>query len=91
MVKPLEGKKRQKTLLMALVVVVIIIVFVWYSNYQKEPVVEESAPQITGKRLKDIKLDLSVLDDSLFKSLRSHGVLPVTAGETGHTNPFEPY
>jgi len=31
----------------------------------------------------------SVFDNDLFKSLKSHGVLPVTAGETGRANPFE--
>lgn len=100
MPKPLEEKKRQKILLMALVIVVAITVFYLYSNYQKRPVVEESIPatgepiaglSVIGEGLKDIKLDLSVLDDPLFKSLKSHGVLPVTAGETGLENPFLPY
>lgn len=91
MAQPLEQKKHQKILLMVLVVVIAITVFYLYLNYQKGPVVEEPVLPITGEGLKDIKLDLSVLDDPLFKSLKSHGVLPVTAEETGLENPFQPY
>ncbi len=91
MAKPLQQKKRQKILLMVLVVVAAITVFYLYSASQKGPVVEESDFLITGEGLEDVKLDLSVLDDSLFKSLKSHGVLPVTVGETGLENPFLPY
>jgi len=95
MVQPLEQKKRQKILIGILIVVIIITIFVWYSNFQKGPsVVKEQAaisPLVSEKRLKDIELELNVLDSSLFKSLKSHGVLPITVGETGRQNPFEPY
>jgi len=97
MAQPLEQKKRQKILVGILVAVVIITAVVWFSNYYKGPAVEKTvAPgQLTtgssamDEELKTIKLDFSVFDDDLFKSLKSHGVLPVTAGETGRTNPFE--
>lgn len=95
MIQPLEQKKRQKIFLGVLVVVLIITGFVWYLNYSKGPS-GEGVPvgQIAGtsaldEKLKTIKLDLGILDTNLFKSLKSHGALPVTAGETGRTNPFE--
>lgn len=92
--QPLEQKKRQKVLLGILAVVVIITAFVWYSNYQKKPVKEGESligPLVSGKYLKDVKLDLDILNDDLFKSLKSHGVLPVIPGDTGRDNPFSPY
>lgn len=102
MVQPLEQKKRQGILIWILVIVAIITAIVWYTNYQKKPSIEEglitpeegepvAGPSISEERLKEIELDFSVLDNSLFKSLKSHGALPVTAGETGRENPFEPY
>lgn len=100
MAQSLEQKKRQKTLLGILIAAVIITAFVWYISFQKGPSVEEFiSPEervspgysFTEQRLKEVKLDFGILDDALFKSLKSHGVLPVTAGETGRTNPFRPY
>lgn len=97
MAQPLEQKKRQKILVGILVAVIIITVVMLYSNYYRGQSPNETvAPGqlMTGssaieEELKTIKLDFSVFDDDLFKSLKSHGVLPVTAGETGRTNPFE--
>ena len=97
MAQPLEQKKRQKILVGILVAVIIITVVILYSNYYKGPSVEETvAPgQLTtgfsaiDEELKTIRLDFSVFDDDLFKSLKFHGVLPVTADETGRINPFE--
>ena len=98
MVQPLEQKKRQKIFLIILVVVVVITVVVWYLNYQKKPLSEElislgglPGSSITEEKLKVIKLDFGILDNNLFKSLKPHGDLPVTSGETGRENPFEPY
>lgn len=98
MAQPLKQKQRQRILLGILAIVLIITAFVWYSNYQKAPSVEElissekvTGPSATEEKLKAVKLDFGVLDNKLFKSLKSHGVLPVTKGETGRQNPFEPY
>lgn len=100
MVQSLEQKKRQKVLLGVLIAVAIITAFIWYINFQKGFSVEEfisSGERVspdysfTEQRLKEVKLDFSILDDALFKSLKSHGLLPVTAGETGRTNPFQSY
>jgi hypothetical protein len=100
MVQPLEQKKRQKILTGVLIIALIVTAFVWYSSYRKKPSVEEFAPTgeqlittplVIEEKIKEIKLDISVLDDALFKSLKSHGALPVTVGETGRENPFEPY
>ena len=82
---------------MILGAVVVITAVVWYLNYQK-PAREELVPltrlagsSATEQKLRVIKLDFSILDSSLFKSLKSHGALPVTSDETGRENPFEPY
>lgn len=97
MVRPLEQKKRQKILIGALVIVVVIIVFLWYSSSQKKSPEEEfvsdgqADSSITGEKFKGIRLDFSILDNPLFKLLETHGVLPVTPGETGRSNPFEPH
>lgn len=99
MVQLIEQKKRQKILIGALIIVIILTIFFWYLNYQKEPSYEEFGPTQGGatlisdfeQRFKEIKLDLSILDDPLFKSLKSHGALPVAAGETGRGNPFVSY
>ena len=96
MAQPLEQKKRQKILVGILVAVIIVTVVMLYSSYYKPSVEEIVAPgQLTTgasaieEELKTIKLDFSIFDDDLFKSLKSHGVLPVTAEETGRINPFE--
>lgn len=98
MAQTIEQKKRQKILIGILIVVIIITIFFWYSNYQKGSSYEAGSAQegvaVTSsfeQRFKEIKLDLSILDDSLFKSLKSHGVLPVTVEEAGRKNPFVSY
>ena len=98
MAQPLAQLKRQKVLIIVLAVVLVVTAFVWYSNFRREPTSEEYIPPEGGtyplpveERLKEIRLDLNALDDVLFKSLRSHGLLPVTVGESGRENPLEPY
>lgn len=98
MAQTIEQRKRQKILIGVLVIVIIIAFFFWYSNYQKGPSyeVEFTQKEITmtstfEQRFKEIKLDFSILDDSLFKSLKSHGVLPITVEEAGRENPFVSY
>ncbi len=44
-----------------------------------------------GEGLVSTELDLSILEKPQFKNLRSHGDLPVKAGQTGRANPFLPY
>lgn len=98
MAQPLAQLKRQKVLIIVLAVVLVITAFVWYTNFRREPTDEKYIPPEGGiaplpieERLKEIRLDLSALDDALFKSLRSHGLLPVTVGESGRENPLEAY
>lgn len=100
MAQPLAQAKRQKVLIAILAAVLVITAFVWYINFQKKPLEEEYvSPEQAGtaislpleERLKEIRLDVSALDNSLFKSLRSHGLLPVTIGEAGRENPLLPY
>lgn len=86
-----KQKKRQKILLVALAIVIVIVV-IWYLVLQKEPS-DDTDTLHTDKEevIKKVELDFSVLDDALFKSLKSHGILPVTSGDTGKVNPFETY
>lgn len=100
MVQILKQKKRQKILLAMLAVIVIITAFIWYSNYEKGPSKQKPAPfeeqALVGflaieEKLKEIELDFNILKDSMLKVLKFHGALPVTSGETGRENPFEPY
>jgi len=93
----MNQKKRQNLLIGILIIVAIIAIIYWYPNYKKTPLIEESKQQTTTGLLsaeeiiKEIKLDFSILDNALFESLESHGILPVTAGETGNPNPFLSY
>lgn len=96
--QPLKQKQRQRILIGILAAVLIITAIFWYLNYKKTPSVEglipsekTVSPSATEEKLKAVKLDFSVFDNKLFKSLKSHGVLPVIKGETGRQNPFEPY
>lgn len=95
MTKTSDPKMRQKILIGILIVAAIALGFFWYSGLQTRPSFEElisgsgGASLISEEKIKTIQLDLDVLDSSLFKSLKSHGVLPVTAGQTGRDNPFE--
>lgn len=98
MAQTIEQKKRQKILIGILIIVIIITFFFWYSNYQKGPSYQSGSAQeglttisTFEQRFKEIKLDFTILDDSLFKSLKSHGVLPVTVEEAGRKNPFVSY
>lgn len=98
MIQLIEQKKRQKTLLVILAIVLVITGVIWYIGLNPSPVEKlVSSGQLPGgfsvtdEKIKEAKLELNILDSDLFKSLKSHGALPVTAGETGRTNPFEPY
>lgn len=92
---PISQKKRQKILIIALIAVIIIAGLVLYvsqtrtiSKTSKQKAL--SSMSAREKELKQIKLELEVLDNQLFQSLKSYGVLPVTPGETGKENPFQP-
>ncbi len=91
---PFKEKKRQKTLLVILAVVIVIAGFVLY-NSQRDTAskkVQQAASGVTQKEkeLKEIKLELEVLDNKMFQYLKSFGVLPVIPGDTGRENPFQP-
>jgi len=92
-----KQKKRQTILISILIVVAFIAGFVLYSSYKDKPKIEESQEMTTKiisefeRKLGQVKLELDILDNELFKSLKSYGILPVTPGETGRENPFQPY
>lgn len=92
MVKPIEQKKRQTVLAGLLVIVVIITAIIWYSSFSKRSSSEQliGGLSVSDQKLKDAKLDLGVLDNPVFKALKSHGVLPVTVQQAGRDNPFGP-
>jgi len=95
----LKQKKRQQILIIVLVATIIITGVSWYlSNQEKLTGTKVVSDQegltgfsITEERLAEIKLDFSIFNDPLFKSLKSHGLLPVTVDEVGRENPFEAY
>ncbi len=98
MVQADKQKKRQTILFAVLAVAVLVGVFILYSNYYEnksktEKSQEATAEIISGfeRELGKVKLELDILDNKLFKSLKSYGVLPVTPGETGQENPFQPH
>ncbi len=95
----LKQKKRQKVLIIILIIAVIVTGITWYLNRPKtSPATKlisgekgSSGFSITEERLAEIKLDFSIFEDPLFKSLKSHGLLPVTVDQAGRENPFEAY
>ena len=92
----MNQKKRQNLLIVILIIVAIVAIVYWYSNYKKTSPGESKQQVAAGlspieEIIREIKLDFSILDDTLFESLESHGILPVTAGETGNPNPFLSY
>jgi len=97
MIQTDKQKKRQTILIAILIVIAFIAGFVLYSNYKNKPRTEESQEMTIKiisefeRKLGQVKLELDILDNELFESLKSYGVLPVTPGETGRENPFQPY
>jgi flagellar basal body-associated protein FliL len=55
------------------------------------PYLSENNGSLPSEGLVSAELDLKVLESMQFKDLRSHGDLPVKAGQTGRLNPFLPY
>lgn len=51
-----------------------------------QPAVREISPE-----LRNVNLDLTLLDNILFKQLRVFGIIPVSPGQTGRENPFLPF
>jgi len=94
----IKSKKHQNILVGILIIAIIVTIVFWYVNYQKEPFINNADNQeksfnvsANEEMLKKITIDFNVLDNDLFKSLKSHGLLPVIAGETGRENPFISY
>jgi len=100
-IKPLEQKKRQQTLLIIGAGILVIAVLVLYFGFwKKEGVIEEEPLEVEqeidmsknlDKELKKIDLDFDFLNQTILPFLKIHGDIPVEKGETGRTNPFIPY
>ena len=94
-----KEKKRQKILIGVLIIAVLGALIFWYANKTNEAddIATDGQQALNNGELsvesilRNMKIDFSILDDSLFGSLESHGILPVTVTETGRTNPFESY
>ncbi len=61
------------------------------TNNENFPYLDGKNGSLPSEGLVSTELDLKVLESTQFKDLRSHGDLPVKAGQTGRTNPFMPY
>lgn len=94
-----EKRKRQRLLLGVFLVLVFVGLFVAYRELSEDRVdtsVESSSePSFVQKpldteRLRDIKLDRSIFEESKFKNLEINGILPIVVRqeELGRTNPF---
>lgn len=98
MVKPLEQKKRQQTLLIIGAGLLIIAVLVLYFGFWKKEVAPEQNQEQEvdidkdlEKELEKIDLDFDFLNQKVLPLLKIHGDIPVEKGEAGRTNPFIPY
>lgn len=100
------SEKRQKILIVVLIIILIAIAAILYYVFfgggtLPAPVITPSGllpaplqPQPTvsiEKQIESIKLDSSILDSSLFKSLKIYGEIPIKIESFGRDNPFSPF
>jgi len=97
-------EKKQKILIVVLIVLILAVVVILVWNFsslktgkQFSKTISETSSFGESKKVSQIgtivstELDLSVLEKTQFKNLRSYGDLPVKAGQTGRPNPFLPH
>lgn len=70
--------------------------FFFYKDFGlsfKEPSLQAAAPlnDLENKVIKLKTFPFSVIDNPLYKSLKTYGAVPVTADSLGRLNPFVPY
>jgi hypothetical protein len=105
-IKPLEHKKRQKTLLFVGLGIVLATILVLYFGFLKTTLVPEEqilpgtavgtvtkSSSATEEKLKEINLDFKFLNEKIIPFLKTHGNVPVKIDkdEVGRSNPFIPY
>ena len=56
------------------------------SDVSQPMAIREISPELAS-----VNLDLSILDNILFKQLKVFGTIPVNPGQTGRENPFLPF
>ncbi|MDP3731111.1 MAG: hypothetical protein Q8R34_01300 [bacterium] len=61
------------------------------SSVETSDVSQPRAIREISPELASVNLDLSVLDDILFKQLKVFGTIPVNPGQTGRDDPFAPF
>ena len=102
-----EKKQKILTVILVICFLAMAVVLIWNFSGPKtsnqptkmiSETVNESFPYLNEENgflpsegLVSTELDLKVLESTQFKDLRSHGDLPVKAGQTGRPNPFLPY
>lgn len=95
----LSRQKNKQTKMLYLLILIVVVAAAIYFLFTKAPSIISApvvmAPSETelasynlAEGLKTANLDLSLINDSKFKSLLLHGDLPVVVGQRGRDNPF---
>lgn len=92
-------ENRQKLLIGVFVLVILITVLILYSSYFKQQIIPIESPDTSTAGIPAVamtpgqKLNLDVLDNPIFQSLRKFGTYPVEIKkeEVGRDNPFSPF
>jgi len=84
-----------KSILLLILVVAFAIGYLYYSQSIQPAQLPINPPPVSVKddlmKFKDLTIDLSILDDNRFKSLRVFGESPVKPGVTGKRDIFAPF
>jgi len=105
-IKSIEQRKRQKTLLfVGLGLILVTVLVLYFGFWKKVPIPEEqigsqaagtAVPKVstaTEEKLKKIDLDFKFLNEEIIPFLKIHGDIPVKVDKdkVGRDNPFIPY
>ncbi len=86
---------RNQSRIISLLIILVGLVggYVYYSNSYSEELfpLPVNIQKSTLQLFKEMVIDFSILDDSVFRSLRVYGELPVTPGVSGKSDPFSPF
>lgn len=89
---------RQTILAILLIAVILVTGFVWY-RYIRKPATETEAPSAgiqdeqleQYRQIENLKPDVSILSDPLFRALERAKAVPPPAATSGRQNPFAPF
>jgi len=85
----IQGKKKQKYLMVAFVIIFIVGGFILWFEYFNKGVAPLSP--ILGPTMTEIKIDFKVLENPFLEESQPFEKIPEFTGEKGRTNPFIPY